>query len=80
MVLSPREARLKPAFADQYPGLVPGVWHPAASIAAYLLTRQRTLGGTDPLAPPARAIPTEHFEFRGGSPSDGARRDREGER
>ncbi|HET9603111.1 MAG TPA: hypothetical protein VFO96_02395 [Gemmatimonadales bacterium] len=79
MAPAPREARLKPQFADQYPGLVPGVWHPAASIAAYLLTRQRTLGGADPLAPPARAIPTEHFEFRGGSPSQGGRRGREGE-
>lgn len=79
MAPSPREARLKPEFADQYPGLVPGVWHPAASIAAYLLTRQRTLGAADPLAPPARAIPTEHFEFRGGSPATGDRRGRDGE-
>ncbi|HET7109391.1 MAG TPA: hypothetical protein VFI41_00850 [Gemmatimonadales bacterium] len=79
MAPPPREARLKPEFADQYPGLVPGVWHPAASIAAYLLTRQRTLGGADPLAPPARAIPTDHFEFRGGSTSHGGQRKREGE-
>jgi hypothetical protein len=79
MAPPPREARLKPEFAEQYPGLVPGVWHPAASIAAYLLTRQRTLGGADPLAPPARAIPTDHFEFRGGSTSHGGQREREGE-
>ena len=79
MAPPPREARLKPEFADQYPGLVPGVWHPAASIAAYLLTRQRTLGGADPLGPPARAIPTDHFEFRGGSTSHGGQREREGE-
>jgi hypothetical protein len=72
----PREARLKPEFADQYPGLVPGVWHPAASIAAYLLTRQRTLGRLDPLDRPSRAIPTDHFEFRGGSPASDARHDR----
>jgi hypothetical protein len=70
MAHPPREARLKPEFAEQYPDLEPGVWHPAASVAAYLLTRQRTLGAVDPTGRPARAIPTEHFEFRGGAPSD----------
>lgn len=68
MAHPPREARLKPECAGQYPGLAAGVWHPAASIAAYLLTRQRALGPADPAGRPARAIPTEHFEFRGGSP------------
>ncbi len=76
MAHPPREARLKSEFAEQYPGLVPGVWHPAASIAAYLLTRQRTLGGKDPMERPARPIPTEHFEFRGGSPASGSGHDR----
>ncbi len=69
MAHPPREARLKPEHAEEYPGLVPGVWHPAASIAAYLLTRQRALGRVDPLDRPSRAIPTDHFEFRGGSPA-----------
>jgi hypothetical protein len=73
MAHPPREARLKPEFAEQYPDLEPGVWHPAASVAAYLLTRQRTLGTVDPLGRPARAIPTEHFEFRGGAPSSSQR-------
>lgn len=73
---SPREARLKPEFAAEYPELVPGVWHPAASIAAFLLTRQRALGQADSLARPSRPVPTEHFEFRGGSGSSGSGRER----
>jgi hypothetical protein len=59
-----REARLKPEFASEYPGLEPGVWYPAATIAEFLLTQQSTLGGPEA----ARALATEHFEFRGGSP------------
>ncbi|HLS47921.1 MAG TPA: hypothetical protein VK012_05340 [Gemmatimonadales bacterium] len=61
-----REARLKPEFATQYPGLEPGVWYPAATIAELLLTRDSTLRGPDD--PPARPLTTEHFEFRGGTP------------
>lgn len=77
MTFPPREARLRPEFAERYPGLTPDVWHPAASIAAYLLTRQRALGDADGV--PSRAIPTEHFEFRGGSPGTGHDRRRAGD-
>jgi hypothetical protein len=61
-----REARLKPEFASEYPGLEPGVWYPAAMIAEFLLTRENALRGI--ADPPARPLATEHFEFRGGSP------------
>jgi hypothetical protein len=60
-----REARLKPQFASVYPGLEPGVWYPAASIAEYFLARPADLPSahtelTD------RVLDETHFEFRGG--------------
>lgn len=65
-----REARLKPEFANEYPGLEPGVWYPAATIAEFLLTRESALRGVGD--PPMRVLAAEHFEFRGGSPGSGA--------
>jgi hypothetical protein len=65
-----REARLKPEFASEYPGLEPGVWYPAATIAEFLLTRESALRGVGD--PPVRVLAAEHFEFRGGSPGGGA--------
>jgi hypothetical protein len=64
-----REARLKPEHAGFYPGLEPGVWYSAATIAEFLVARARTLRGHND--PPQRTLNTEHFEFRGGSPSAG---------
>ena len=65
-----REARLKPEYASEYPGLEPGVWYPAATIAEFLLTRESALRGVGD--PPVRVLAAEHFEFRGGSPAGGA--------
>ena len=73
-----REARLRPEFADLYQGLTPGMWYAAATVAEFLITRAATLHGPDEA--PQRRLSTEHFEFRGGSPSAGPdrpRRDRE---
>lgn len=64
-----REARLRPEFAEFYPGLEPGVWYPAATIAELLVTQARTL--STPQEATARRLGTEHFEFRGGSPPGG---------
>jgi hypothetical protein len=51
---------LRPEFAALYPGLTPGVWEIAATVAEHLLMR---LGG---VPPGERLLPEEHFEFRGG--------------
>ena len=62
-----REARLKPEHAGAYPGLEPGVWYSAATVAEFLVARARTLRGHSD--PPQRTLNTEHFEFRGGAPA-----------
>lgn len=67
-----REARLRPEYADRYPGVDPGVWYTAATLAEHLLARfirqdlaQRTL--------PPRIMDAEHFEFRGTGGTPGSR-------
>ena len=64
-----RVVRLRPEFADRYPGLDPGAWYPAASIADYY----RSWLARHPaprLGAPLRGLDTAHFEFRGGVPRD----------
>lgn len=78
-----REARLRPEFADRYPGLEPGVWFIAATLAEHLMGRyarrpSRDVSGPGAGAgavaePPVRVLDPEHFEFRGTGPSGGAR-------
>jgi hypothetical protein len=66
-----REARLLPDHADQYPGIEPGVWFIAATLAEHLdLRRSR---GSEP-GPPSgpRTLSADHFEFRGGEKPVGA--------
>ncbi len=60
-----REARLRPEFADQYPGVEPGVWFTAATLAEHLLARMLREGKAD-LARIPRILEPAHFEFRGG--------------
>ena len=62
---SVREARLRPEHADRYPGIEPGVWFTAATLAEHLEAR-RARG--DELEPPGgpRPLSGQHFEFRGG--------------
>jgi hypothetical protein len=59
-----REARLKPEYAELYPGVDPDVWYTAATLAEHLLARflrrdraSRSL--------PERILDDHHFEFRG---------------
>ena len=69
---SVREARLRPDFADQYPGIEPGVWFIAATLAEHLhLRRARESEGEPPSGP--RTLSADHFEFRGGEKPVGAR-------
>jgi len=65
-----REARLLPDHADQYPGIEPGVWFIAATLAEHLdLRRSR---GSEPGPSGPRTLSGDHFEFRGGEKPVGA--------
>jgi hypothetical protein len=59
-----REARLRPEFAERYPGVEPGVWYTAATLAEHLLGRLVRLDGAE-TAVPDRILDDTHFEFRG---------------
>jgi hypothetical protein len=67
-----REARLRPDYADQYPGIEPGVWFTAATLAEHLELRQAREGELVPPGGP-RPLSPEHFEFRGGEKPVGVR-------
>ena len=62
--VSVREARLKPEYADEYPGLTPGVWIAATELAQKLIERAyvRRREGRH-----TRTFDPTHFEFRGGA-------------
>jgi hypothetical protein len=63
---SPREARLRPEFAGDYPGIEAGVWLSAPELAAKLVehthARRRLRLYT-------RTFDPRHFDFRGGAPA-----------
>ncbi len=69
-----REARLRPEFAGQYPGLEPGVWLPAGGIVEFVLARART--SRRPSDPQQRELDAAHFDFRGGAGRPGPARTR----
>ena len=60
-----REARLKPEFADLYPGLRHDVWYSAAWLSARQFARTRCDGVASEIA---AVLSNQHFEFRGGRP------------
>jgi hypothetical protein len=59
-----REARLRSEFAELYPGVEPGVWYTAATLAEHLLSRLVRQDGADATVPD-RILDDIHFEFRG---------------
>jgi hypothetical protein len=67
-----REARLRSEFADRYPGIEPGVWFTAATLAEHLLTRFVREGKAGEEISP-RVLDSTHFEFRGRGGDMGAR-------
>lgn len=67
-----REARLRPEFADRYPGIEPGIWFIAATLAEHVMGRV-SHGAERPEGPAARVLDSEHFEFRGTGPAGGMR-------
>ena len=58
-----REARLRPEYAELYPGLEPGVWLAATTIGQQLLLWHLASAVTPQ---GERVMADEHFEFRGG--------------
>ena len=68
---APREARLRPEHAQQYPGLRPERWEPAATVADRVIAAW-LLGG-NLIAMRGRVLLDAHFEFRGGSEPGGKR-------
>lgn len=69
---SVREARLLPDHADLYPGIEPGVWFIAATLAEHLDLRRARGSEAEPPSGP-RTLSGDHFEFRGGEKPVGAR-------
>ena len=67
-----REARLRAEFADLYPGIDPGVWLSAATVADRLTARLLREGKAN-LALVPRTLDPQHFEFRGGEGSVGGK-------
>jgi hypothetical protein len=60
-----REARLRAEFAELYPGIEPGVWFTAATLADHMIARLLRQGNAN-LALVPRTLNPDHFEFRGG--------------
>jgi hypothetical protein len=60
-----REARLRPQFAELYPGLRPDVWYSAAWLSARQFARTPCDGVASEIA---AILSDQHFEFRGGRP------------
>ena len=66
MEFSPREARLKPEFAELYPPLVADVWETAAEMGAKVLLWQVQQQGTDALSMVARKTLADFTRGRDG--------------
>jgi hypothetical protein len=71
--VSEREARLKPEYAAEYPGMEPGAWLPAGELAKRLVERTRTRRKSGLYT---RTFDPTHFEFRGGDSGSRPRRSR----
>ena len=62
-----REARLKPEFADLYPGLATDTWMPVEVLLRHVATLLHTRRAEPEAITGERLIREEHFEFRGQS-------------
>lgn len=60
-----RQALLKSAYADLYPGIAPGEWQPAAVMANLVLSVRPGLRTNLTLVGRDRVLDERHFQFRG---------------
>ena len=58
-----RQVRLKPQYADLYPGILPAEWVPAWAMVERLLVVAKEMG----IRPGERVCDPRHFDFRGGT-------------
>ena len=70
-----REGRLRPEHAARYPGVLAGVWEPAAVLVDRIVAARLLRGGQVDIQ--GRVLSDEHFEFRGGPDSAASRPRRE---
>jgi hypothetical protein len=68
VAMAVREARLRPEWADLYPGVRPEIWHVAAELVPQVLRHRLQSQGTWEFT--RRILMDDHFEFRGGRPRD----------
>ena len=61
---TPREVRLKADYAEEYPGIEPGVWMATSAMAEKLVAHTHARRR---LSLYTRTFDPHHFEFRGGS-------------
>ena len=66
---APRQARLRPEHAHRYPGVPPGRWESAATVADRVLAGCLLRG--NPSGSLGRLLHEAHFEFRGGEAPGG---------
>lgn len=62
-----REARLKPEYADLYPGLTTDTWMPVETLLRHIATLLHSRRAEPDTIVGDRLIREEHFEFRGDS-------------
>jgi len=69
-----RRARLRPEYAQLYPGIAPGIWLSARVVARAVRRELMNLKLNE--VSRGRVLPDEHFDFRGGrsEPRSGAER------
>jgi hypothetical protein len=72
MTSSLREARLREQYVGLYPGLIPGVWLPAAEVAEHIVDMVRHERGR--MGVHGRLVADDHFDFRGGEDRAAERR------
>lgn len=67
--MSVRQARLRPEYASDYPGIPAGTWLPAADMG-FALLRAHLVSPTPP-ALGSRLMDESRFEFQGGRAREG---------
>jgi hypothetical protein len=68
VAMAVREARLRPEWAEFYPGVRPEIWYVAAELVPTVLRHRLRSRGSWEFT--HRILADDHFEFREGRPRD----------